>query len=238
MLQIGSVFILGILVGFMITSSGSESPSVPTKKDSGTSEIGTEETPGHTNGDISPAARKFAAVYDLSEDDLIRGDVESNIVVVEYSDLQCPYCQSAHAIFSEIVGNGVAWVYRHLPLEQIHPQAHAGAVIAECVKVHADNDTAWEYLDAVFAKESVGSEDEFKSIAKQVSYLTDAQLSACLAPESEPTKAVNSHIADAEFLGINGTPGGFIINRKTGKTFTLRGMTPKENLEQIIQSLR
>ncbi|MDZ4226263.1 MAG: thioredoxin domain-containing protein, partial [Patescibacteria group bacterium] len=67
-------------------------------------------------------------------DDYIVGSPTAPIVLIEYSDFECPFCSMIHPTLKRIVeeSNGeIAWIYRHLPLESIHPQAFPSALAAE-----------------------------------------------------------------------------------------------------------
>ncbi len=82
--------------------------------------------------------------------DHIIGNPDAPIVVVEYSDLECPYCKRFGGVMKEITAesNGnVAWVYRHLV---IHPTALPKAAASECVAKLKGNDAFWKYVDLVF----------------------------------------------------------------------------------------
>lgn len=251
LLQVLSAFVLLVLIGFVIAGDNKKSNEVSVgNKDTSSGTLNTSEDSDKDlkkdipkiKGTLSPAALKMAIKYDriysLNKTDLINGDANANILLVEYSDLQCPFCEQAHPIFGQVVGKDVAWIYRHLPIESIHPQAHTGAVIAECVKEYAGNKLAWQYIDVVFKSKNMISEKIFKDVAKQVANLTDTQISVCLQNGSIQMKQVDQHKADSRFLGINGTPGGFIFNRKTGKSLVLYGLKKKEELENMIQNIR
>ncbi|MCA9351575.1 DsbA family protein [Patescibacteria group bacterium] len=84
--------------------------------------------------------------------DHYRGSDDPQITIIEYSDLQCPFCSQVHPTLSRIVDENpnVAWVYRHLPLSSIHPQAMPAAVASECVATNEGNDAFWEFADTVF----------------------------------------------------------------------------------------
>ncbi|MFA6089656.1 MAG: thioredoxin domain-containing protein [Candidatus Woesearchaeota archaeon] len=84
------------------------------------------------------------------EGDHILGNPDAPIVVVEYSDLECPYCKKFSASMKEIVSesNGnVAWIYRHWV---VHQGALPKAGAAECVAKLKGNEAFWKYIDLVF----------------------------------------------------------------------------------------
>ena len=60
--------------------------------------------------------------------------VLDHILLIEYSDFECPFCQQFHPTVKALVADGsVTWVYRHLPLD-FHPTAFDGAVVSACVQ--------------------------------------------------------------------------------------------------------
>jgi protein-disulfide isomerase len=88
-----------------------------------------------------------------SASDHIVGSPTAPIVLVEYSDFQCPYCKLIHPSLKQIVSesNGqVAWVYRQYPLYQIHPQATPAANAAECIASLGGNDAFWKFEQTIF----------------------------------------------------------------------------------------
>ncbi len=88
-----------------------------------------------------------------SASDHIIGSPTAPIVLVEYSDFQCPYCKMIHPSLKQIVSEsngGVAWVYRDFPLYQIHPEAENSANAAECIAAQLGNDAFWKFGDAIF----------------------------------------------------------------------------------------
>lgn len=100
----------------------------------------------NTDGTKSTIAAPSAA-------DHIVGSPTAPIVMVEYSDFQCPYCKMIHPSLQKIVSesNGqIAWVYRNFPLYQIHPQAEPAANAAECITEQLGNDAFWKYANTIF----------------------------------------------------------------------------------------
>lgn len=86
------------------------------------------------------------------EKDHWRGSKEARYVLIEYSDLECPFCQRFHLEASKFVSENkdVAWVYRHFPLRGIHPDAQKLAEGAECVYDQKGSDGFWQFIDYVF----------------------------------------------------------------------------------------
>ena len=86
----------------------------------------------------------------INENDHILGNVNAPIKIIEYSDLECPYCKRFGDTMKEIVAESdgkVAWVYRHWI---IHPGALSKTGAAECVAQLKGNDAFWKYIDLIF----------------------------------------------------------------------------------------
>ena len=88
-------------------------------------------------------------VTPVTSDDNIKGSPDAPIKIVEYSDFDCPFCSRFHASMNQVIENNddVAWVYRHLPLDQLHPNARTVATISECVAELGGNDAFWTFTD-------------------------------------------------------------------------------------------
>lgn len=100
-------------------------------------------------------AQKEARIPAVKPDDHIRGARTAPLVIIEYSDLECPFCKSFHPTMKRVMDTygkdgTVAWVYRHLPLPQLHPKAKKEAEAAECAAELGGNDAFWKYVDRIF----------------------------------------------------------------------------------------
>ncbi|MEK7094144.1 MAG: thioredoxin domain-containing protein [Patescibacteria group bacterium] len=101
-------------------------------------------------------------IYEMSvvtSSDHIRGNPNAPVKIVEFSDLQCPYCQVFHGVMQQVMADygskgQVAWVYRHLPLTSIHQYALTWAEEAECAAQVGGSEKFWEYVDARFASQA------------------------------------------------------------------------------------
>ncbi len=93
----------------------------------------------------SAAGGRAAAMRTVAKDrDHIRGNPDAPVTLVEYSDFECPFCKRFHPTVKRIVdeyGGRVRWVYRHFPLDEIHPvKARREAAAAECAAELGGND--------------------------------------------------------------------------------------------------
>lgn len=94
-----------------------------------------------------------ATVPEVRKDDHVRGAKNPKVYVVEYSDFECPFCKQFHPSLQQALTDykdKVAVVYRHFPLESIHPSARILAEGSECAAEIGGEDAFWEYHDKVF----------------------------------------------------------------------------------------
>ena len=102
-----------------------------------------------TSGNVT---KKYEGeVPPVDADDHIMGNIDAPVVIVEYSDYECPYCKAFQATLDQVVAesNGnVAWVYRHWP---IHQNSIAKLMAAECISQIKGNDAFWKYSDLLFS---------------------------------------------------------------------------------------
>ena len=152
--------------------------------------------------------------------DHILGNPNAKIVMVEYSDLECPYCKSFHktmqTILDEYGKDGeVAWVYRHFPLS-IHPKAPKEAEATECAFEMGGNSTFWDYVNKIFAITPANNgldPAKLSDVAGQIG-LDIAKFKTCL-DSGKYAEKVKSDYDDGVKAGVNGTPHSvFLLSDK------------------------
>ncbi|MCB9799104.1 thioredoxin domain-containing protein [Candidatus Nomurabacteria bacterium] len=175
-------------------------------------------------------------VSNISEQDQIKGNPEASLQIVEYSDFQCPACKSYYPIIKQIAntyGEDVAVVYRHFPLEQIHPAAMDAALAAEAA---GKQGRFWDMHDILFNTQEVWSQDEDPK-AKILQYAESLRLDMDRfrsdMESSEVKKKVQDDMLSGEKSGVNSTPTFFFNNVK--KSFPPNYETFKEAVEQALQ---
>lgn len=171
--------------------------------------------------------------------DYVRGDLtKAQVVIVEYSDSDCPYCQRFHNTMKEVLstyGTKVAWVYRYFPLS-IHANAENEAIALECSAQLGGNDIFWKYLDEVI--DITVSPD--KSASVLTSTATNLGIDAkaftnCLGGK-DAVKKVTDQSAEAQALGAQGTPYSIAI-AKNGEQVAIPGAYPIDQMKTIIDGL-
>lgn len=179
-------------------------------------------------GDVDPAA----------DDDWVKGDRKARIALIEYSDLQCPFCKRFHPTAQQVVdeyGGKVMWVYRHFPLDAIHPQARSAAEAIECAGKIGGNDGFWALTDAIFEKATTFAEDEILKLASEVN-LDKGKIKQCL-DVGETKQLVEDDYQSGTKAGVRGTPGNILLDSKTGKKQLIPGALPFEQMKQAIDQM-
>ncbi len=172
-----------------------------------------------------------------NKDDHLRGSLNSKIVILEYSDTECPFCKRFHESMKLTVAKypkEVAWAYRHFPLE-IHPKAKKEAEALECATDIGGNNAFWRYADRLFEITPANNkleESELPKIAEFVG-LDVNKFNNCLN-SGKYTKKIEEHIQDGLLVGVDGTPHSLVF--KDGKMIRrINGAVSTENLELIIK---
>lgn len=176
----------------------------------------------------------------VSSADHIRGNPNAEVVIVEYSDTECPFCKRFHDTMKQVMGEyeaggEVAWVYRHFPLDQLHKKARSEAVAFECAKEQGGNDAFWKYADRLF--EITPSNDgldaaELPKIATFIGLDAD-KFTTCLA-SGKYDAHIEAEAQNAQATGGEGTPWSVIVT-KSGKKYPLSGAQPYEAVKQAIE---
>lgn len=177
----------------------------------------------------------------VTASDHIIGNPNAKVIIVEYSDTECPFCKSFHATMNQIIseygkGGQVAWVYRHFPIANLHPKAHKEAEATECAFKLGGNTKFWEYINKIFEITPSNNrldETELTKTALAVGLNKEA-FDTCLA--SGETKArVDEGIASGTKAGVNGTPHSIILVNKKAVD-VIAGAQPYEGVKAQIEA--
>ncbi len=207
-------FAAGILVGYVAWGRDTVTATAPSSGQ-------VAEAPAATS---QPQYRR----YDIPTDGYPSlGPNDAEIVVVEFSDFQCPYCRKFHdetyqSLLDAYPGE-IRFVYRNLPLTSIHPSAMPAAIASLCAN---DQDAYWDYHEKLFSSETL---DE----TTYIQYATDLGLNvdtftACLSSGSHDA-FIKEDMDFAINLGIQSTPTFFING------LAIVGAQPLANFQQIIE---
>ncbi len=180
------------------------------------------------------------AMKPITSDDHIRGDANAPVKIVEYSDTECPFCKRFHSTMQQVMDEygkdgKVAWVYRHFPLDQLHPKARKESEATECAAELGGNDKFWAYLDRLMEVTPANNGLDPAELPKIAEYvgLDTAKFNACLS-SGKYAKKIEEHVQNAVATGGNGTPWSIVVS-KSGKKYPLSGAQPYEAVKQLIE---
>lgn len=165
----------------------------------------------------------------VSEKDHIRGNFNAPVTIVEYSDFECPFCNVFHPTMKKILQDypdKVRWVYKHFPLEVIHPQAFPGAEASECVWEQKGNEGFWQFADLLFENQERLGKELYQELAQELNLDTN-QFEQCVSSRKYQQK-VKEDLQEGDSLGVRGTPASFINGR------IIEGALPYEMMKKII----
>jgi Na+/H+ antiporter NhaA len=156
-------------------------------------------------------------ILDLSDDidperDHIRGPDDAPVTLVEYGDFQCPYCGQAESVIRELIssfGDDIRYVWRNLPLNDVHANAQLAAEAAEAA---AAQGKFWEMYDRLLAHQDQLEPRDITRHARELGLDMDRFLDEMRRHEYAPRLAED--VASADASGVSGTPSFFINGRR------------------------
>jgi Na+/H+ antiporter NhaA/protein-disulfide isomerase len=181
-----------------------------------------------------PPARRARALLGTSESivdladpvhpdrDHIRGPSEAPVTLVEYADFECPFCGQAESIVRELLADfgDIRYVWRHLPLQDVHPHAQLAAEAAEAAARQgafwAMHDLLLEHQDGLLAPDLV-------SYAEQLG-LDVARFSADLRNQAGGPR-IAQDVDSADISGVSGTPTFFLNGRRHHGAYDIQTLT-------------
>ncbi len=185
------------------------------------------------------AEERKARLAGATEGEPARGPADAPVTIVEFSDFQCPYCARGANTMEQVLEKyegDVQFVFKHFPLDRIHPWARPAAIAAECA-ANQDKSAFWTLHDAYFANQKEITPDNV--IDKSKEYLADSGIDlaaweTCATDEEseahqEVASTVQAELELGQELGVSGTPGFFVNGQ------FLNGAQPITAFEPIIQ---
>lgn len=169
------------------------------------------------------------------ERDHVRGPQRAPVTVVEYGDFECPYCGQAEPVIRELLaGQGdVRYVWRHLPLTDVHPQAHLAAQAAEAA---AAQDAFWEMHDLLFRHQDALQAKDL------VRYAGELGLDVARFRDDLRRSAGSARIAEdvdsADLSGVSGTPTFFVNGRRHHGAYDLESLQHAVRIARKLAAIR
>jgi protein-disulfide isomerase len=144
----------------------------------------------------------------VSEHDHSIGPENAAVTLVEYGDLECPYCGMAHPVVQSIrreLGGELRFVFRHFPLAEAHPHARRAAQAAEAAGAQGK---FWEMHDALFANQQALEDADLVRYARELGL--DVERFARDLESGTYERRVRDDFRHGVRSGVNGTPTFFI----------------------------
>lgn len=193
-----------------------------------------------TSNSQQPTTNAEIDIAPVSAEDHIIGSRNTELVIVEYSDTECPFCKVFHNTMKQVVKDydgKVAWVYRQFPIVQLHSKAPKEAEATECAAGLGGNQIFWNYIDKVF--ETTNSNDsldpkELPKIAAAVGLDVNA-FNTCLS-SGKYTEFIKTSVTEAMKAGALGTPYSVIVARD-GRKEVINGAEPLTSVKSKIDTL-
>jgi Na+/H+ antiporter NhaA len=144
--------------------------------------------------------------------DHILGPASAPLTLVEYADFECPFCARATGVAKEVrkhFGDSLRYVFRHLPLPDVHPYAEVAAAAAEAAGAQG---RFWDMHDLLFAHQDQLELEDLAGYAGRLG--VDVEDFLRDIDEQRHASRIREDVADAEASGARGTPTFFVGNRR------------------------
>ena len=233
----GAIVLAGIIIAVAVVSGGEKNT---------TTSIAQVPTVANNNvvaptAPSNPTAPTAGKIKPVSADEHVLGDINTaKVVMITYSDFECPFCKRFHPIFKQVYDaykGSVALVYRHFPLS-FHVNAQKEAEATECAAELGGNDAFWKFTDAIYDRTT--SNGTGFALTKLVPLagelgLDKVKFKTCL-DSGKYAEKVQQDMAEGVEAGVNGTPGNILMT-KNGTSKLLPGALPFEVFKQEIDPL-
>lgn len=213
-----AIIIAGILIAGAVVFIGGGGKNISEK---------TQVAKVSPSADSQPTEPEGTAQLVVAEEDHIRGNPEAVVTIIEFSDFQCPFCSRFHPTVKQILEDypdQVRWVYKHFPLDSIHPEARPSAEASECA---AEQAKFWEFSDGLFENQSRLGKTLYKELAQNLG-LNMNQFEDCVSSRKYKDH-VEADLQEGIKAGVTGTPGSFVNGEK------IPGAVPYDYMKEAVE---
>lgn len=186
----------------------------------------------------APEPTPSGPVPPVTDKDHIRGNRNAKVVLIEYSDMECPFCKRFHPTMQQVMkeyGDKVAWVYRHYPLS-FHANAAKEDEASECAAELGGNKAFWSFIDKIFERTTSNGTgfalDQLVPLAKEIG-LNESAFKKCL-DSGKYAQHVQDDLNGGATAGVQGTPGTFVVGKNGSQL--IPGALPYESIKQAIDA--
>lgn len=223
------MFVIGffILLGMMLSGKGVANKN----NNAGTNNNNNAPIVDNNN---QPTAPTQITIKPVDKSDWVRGDRKAKVSIIEFSDIDCPFCVRFHPTMQQVLANyqgKVNWVFRHFPLTTLHPEAFKKAQAAECVGELGGNDKFFAFLD-----EESTNKKPMAQINETISKLgiDTTKFTECLNSGKYDSK-INQFSQDAQAAGAQGTPYSVIV--VGDQKIPINGALPYDTIKAQLDTL-
>jgi protein-disulfide isomerase len=185
-------------------------------------------------GETNTAEQNLSIVRTLSAEDHYFGNPKASVLVIEYSDYDCPFCagyfKNIKKIIEELGKSGkVVWVHRHMPLYQIHETARDKAELAECVAYVGGEEKFWQLSESLYANRESDKDALLTTLGIDIGKINECLSSDRFLP------VIDAEYNEAYAAGGRGTPFTVLITPK--KRYAVSESLPYFELRSLVESL-
>ncbi len=219
-----AIVIAGLFVGaaIFVTQGGFQNQGAA---------VGSSNADGQLHGKVPPP----------DQNDHILGNPNAPIVIIEYSDTECPYCKNFHDTMHMVINEygtagKVAWIYRHFPIEGLHKKSPKEAEATECAYSLGGNQSFWSYIDMIFKKTPSNDQLDLSLLPKFAEDigLDPTAFESCLA-SGKYTAQIKEAFDAAVAAGATGTPTSFILFG--GQSIPVEGAQSFASISTVVKNM-
>lgn len=180
-----------------------------------------------------------AAPEQAPQNEHLYGAPDARFTLIEFSDMECPYCKRYYSTPKLIVDASKGEVnlnWKHLPLSFHNPAARNEALASECIAQEYGNRAFWVFIDEIFkASKGNGQGAPLMEIARKVG-AEPTKLQECVYQEKTAI-LLDSHARYAAQNGITGTPALLIVDNLNRQVQKLEGAQPVQAIAAVIRKM-
>lgn len=183
----------------------------------------------------------WEAAVEIESGRHIYGSPTAEFTFLEYSDLECTFCQRYHSTPKDMVdqtAGRVNWEWRHFPLGFHNPAASNASHASLCVSELAGNRAFWAFTQLWFDNSAMNGRGvaNIEELAQKVGTSRE-EFTACMDSQRYQD-TIKAHIAEGAAAGVTGTPGTFVIDNTNGNRRFVRGAQPPQSLLEALKELK
>jgi protein-disulfide isomerase len=148
----------------------------------------------------------------VSTTDHAQGNLNADLVIIEYGDYQCPYCGAAYPVLKKLLkkfSGEVKFVFRNFPLSEMHEYALPAAIVAEAASLQ---DKFWEMHDAIYENQRNLNDQYLFTIAEKIGL--DMEKFKSDIQKEELVNKIDADFQGGVISGVNGTPSFYVNGKK------------------------